>query len=225
MFSIRARILTAIILVTACSARPEGPGLGALVSQEDERAHVAELERKAKQFRGDQEQRLKRVLSRLLRAMPDPHRLTVLILESDSINAYVGGGIIAVSLGMIRFVKSDDELAVVLGHELGHLPSFSGHALLSGIRSDREREADIRGLVYAYRGGYDIRSGAAVFERMAIELVPGPGGRYHGHPSHAERLILAEKVADILDQSGGELNAEILVERLHHLVGSFGDIP
>lgn len=228
MSTIRARILTAsfLILVTACATRPDSPGLRALVSREDEQAHVAELERKAKQFRRNQEERLDRVLSGLLRAVPEPPRLTVLILESDKINAYVGGGILAISLGMLRFVKSDDELAVVLGHELGHFPSFSGHALLSGIRSDREREADVRGLVYAYRAGYDIRAAAGIYERMATELVPGPGeGKLHGHPSHAERIILAEKVGDILDRSVGELNADTLVQQMHRLVGSFGDIP
>lgn len=228
MSTIRARILTAslLILVAACAARPESLGLRALVSREDEEAHVAELERKAKQFRWSQEERLDRVLTRLFRAMSEPPRLTVLILESDKVNAYAGGGILAISLGMLRFVKSDDELAVVLGHELGHLPSFSDHALLSGIRSDREREADIRGLVYAYQADYDIRAAAVVYERMAVELVPGPGeGKLHGHPSHAERMILAEKVANILDRSGGELNADALVKQLHHLVGSFGDIP
>ena len=38
----------------------------------------------------------------------------------ETVNAFADGNTIAVTTGMLRFVKSDDELAVVLGHELAH---------------------------------------------------------------------------------------------------------
>ena len=44
----------------------------------------------------------------------------VTIEKSDSINAYTDGGHIYVLSGMLGFVKSDDELALIIGHEMGH---------------------------------------------------------------------------------------------------------
>jgi membrane-associated protease RseP (regulator of RpoE activity) len=40
--------------------------------------------------------------------------------ESDEINAHADGRVLHVNRGLLRFVESDDELALVLGHELAH---------------------------------------------------------------------------------------------------------
>lgn len=62
--------------------------------------------------------------------IPFEHELTVgrraypvffLVEESGSINAYATPGEITVTTGLLRFVRSDDELAVVMAHELAHL--------------------------------------------------------------------------------------------------------
>lgn len=42
------------------------------------------------------------------------------VVDSDAINAAADGRIIMLSRGMLRFVRTDDELALVLGHELAH---------------------------------------------------------------------------------------------------------
>ena len=39
---------------------------------------------------------------------------------SDAINAFADGRRIGITTGMMRFVESDDELALVVGHELAH---------------------------------------------------------------------------------------------------------
>lgn len=44
-----------------------------------------------------------------------------LVLADDQVNAGTNGAAIGVTRGMLRFVESDDELAVVLGHELAHI--------------------------------------------------------------------------------------------------------
>ena len=44
----------------------------------------------------------------------------VVIVDSDIINAAADGRRIAINRGIIRFVKSDDELALVMAHELAH---------------------------------------------------------------------------------------------------------
>jgi membrane-associated protease RseP (regulator of RpoE activity) len=47
------------------------------------------------------------------------------IASSDAVNAYADGNEMFVTTGMMNFVKSDHELALVLGHELSH--NFLGH--------------------------------------------------------------------------------------------------
>ncbi len=44
----------------------------------------------------------------------------VVIQQSDSVNAYADGINIYITYGMLRFVENDDELAVVLAHEIAH---------------------------------------------------------------------------------------------------------
>lgn len=44
---------------------------------------------------------------------------------SDAINAFADGKAVGITTGMMRFVESDDELALVVGHELAH--NVSGH--------------------------------------------------------------------------------------------------
>lgn len=58
-----------------------------------------------------------------------------LILDSDEINAFAApGGFIFVSRGMLQLCASEDELAAVLAHEIGHVQHRHG---LRAIRSSR----------------------------------------------------------------------------------------
>ncbi|RYY39364.1 MAG: peptidase M48 Ste24p [Chitinophagaceae bacterium] len=63
-----------------------------------------------------------------------PKKPTLLIDRSSAVNAYsIGGGLIAVNLGLVTFAGSREEVALVLAHELAH--DILGHA----DRSMRER--------------------------------------------------------------------------------------
>jgi predicted Zn-dependent protease len=54
------------------------------------------------------------------RARPDIH-YTFKIIDTNDINSFsLPGGFIYVNYGLLNFVNSDDELAGVLGHEIGH---------------------------------------------------------------------------------------------------------
>jgi predicted Zn-dependent protease len=65
---------------------------------------------------------LDRVSRRLLQAIPNPPQVNVILAAGErSINAGTTFGKIIVAEGMLRFVKSDDELAMILGHEFAHL--------------------------------------------------------------------------------------------------------
>src|SRR5947209_4962601 len=44
------------------------------------------------------------------------------VLDSDDVNAVAApGGFIYINRGTLRFVESEDELAAVMGHEVGHV--------------------------------------------------------------------------------------------------------
>ncbi|MFA5203477.1 MAG: M48 family metalloprotease [Lentisphaeria bacterium] len=45
-----------------------------------------------------------------------------IVVDTPEINAFAApGGFIVVTTGMLRFLRSEDELAVILGHEVGHV--------------------------------------------------------------------------------------------------------
>jgi len=61
------------------------------------------------------------------------------ILDSPEINAFAcPGGIILITRGMLSSVKSEDELAAVLAHEIGHIIHRDG---VAAIKSSRWSEA------------------------------------------------------------------------------------
>ncbi len=78
--------------------------------------------------------RLDRVARRLLKAIPNPPQVNFILAAGEpSINAGATFGKVIVSEGMMRFVRSDDELAMILGHELAHITQ--GH-VQSGARNN-----------------------------------------------------------------------------------------
>jgi membrane-associated protease RseP (regulator of RpoE activity) len=106
----------------------------------------------------------------------------------DNIDAYSEGERIVVYSGLLRFLESDDELAVILGHELAH-------ALLDdGLDPAAvEREADTLGLYLAALAGYDIAVARDLSHRfirefpLALETRTG-----HTHLSSPERALALE---------------------------------
>lgn len=70
-----------------------------------------------------------------------------------------------VTSGFIRFAKTDDELALVVAHELAH--RISGTQVVPGPQV--EVRADRLGLYLAARAGYDISDAPAFWDRVAVE--------------------------------------------------------
>lgn len=67
-----------------------------------------------------------------------PYWIRFMTADSDEVNAFAEPEQIVVTYGMLRFIHSDDELAVVLGHELahltqGHIAKSMGSGILAGI--------------------------------------------------------------------------------------------
>ena len=61
----------------------------------------------------------------IVAASNDPmpyHGYSFIMLDSEEVNAFaVPGGFVFVTTGMLKFLKDEDELAAILGHEMGHI--------------------------------------------------------------------------------------------------------
>lgn len=213
------------------------------ITSEEEKRIKEQLEAESKQWQEKQQARVEEVASRIIEATGTQSVIRFVFaaksdqvkasqINLDAVNAWTDGKTVWVTRGMLRFLKSDDELAAVLGHEVGH--ALRGHirqglaqdilgtalAVPAGIFGgsigqqvaarmvqlatakfdrDREREADLYGLLWVYRAGYDVDQGKEVFKRIAIEM---PGSMERGflstHPTAPERFLALDKIAETL---------------------------
>ena len=92
----------------------------------------------------------------------------ILLSRSNSINAFsAGNGILVVNLGLINQVKSVDELAFVIGHELSHdVRAHGDEKILAQARviADKERSKEIKKI---------IRSEYRVYSQLKDYYLPG----------------------------------------------------
>ena len=115
----------------------------------------------------------------------------------STINAYANGRAITVTSGMMNFTQSDEELALIIAHELahntmGHVRKIVGNTILSGFakRFTRpfESEADYVGLYYAVRAGYAPDNIEQLWKRMAL-IGPRSVSRAKSHPTYPDRYL------------------------------------
>jgi len=113
------------------------------------------------------------IMGRLLPVIPasavEDRRITVdvLVINSPEINAFtLPGRVICVDAGLIRELKSAEEMAAVLGHELSHVVHRDPLALLG-------RQIGMATLANVVTGG----QGAAVLERIIQTMVNVHYGR------------------------------------------------
>jgi beta-barrel assembly-enhancing protease len=120
------------------------------------------------------------------------------ILNSESLNAFSApGGYIYVTTGLLRFVKNTDEVAGILGHEVAHIAlrhaakmlreSQINRPVLPGdpdrvekmlrmfkyYRVEYEKDADLLGISYAYKAGYNPNGLPDFMEAILAESVGG----------------------------------------------------
>lgn len=165
-----------------------------------------------------------------------------LVLEhSKKINAFTDGHEVFISKGMLNFVSSREELAIVLSHELAH--NFMGHqdarlqnqvlgtiadiaagaggfmtfgafSHIGGAANIQnfEREADYVGLYIMARAGYSVDKAHLFWRKMALKFPEGIKGEYGSdHPSSAERFLLLKKTAEEINRKK-QLRLELLPE-------------
>ena len=125
------------------------------------------------------------------------------LLKSSEINAFcMPGGKIAFYSGILDNLKlSDDEIAIVMGHEMSHALREHSRARMAqqaatnigasllGLRFSRddETEADAVGLELAARAGYDPRAGVILWQKMQASHSGGPPKWLSSHPADGDR--------------------------------------
>ena len=121
----------------------------------------------------------------------------VRLTQTSTINAYADGRNITMTSGMMNFVKNDDELALIVGHELGHntmghIRKIVSNVILSlgATRYTRpfESEADYVGMYYMTRAGYSPEGVEEFWRRLAVTN-PKNVARDKTHPRYPSRYL------------------------------------
>lgn len=146
-------------------------------------------------------------------------RMPVYVTKKLMLNAYADGTAITFSPVVCEVFSDDDELAVIVGHEIAHnllghyeealtgmvtgavaesifggvtgisLGGAGANAGVVAFSKEREREADYYGLYLAAFAGYDIGKAPDLWRALGHESGGGSGGLTH--PSHPERAARA----------------------------------
>ncbi len=123
----------------------------------------------------------------------------VQLVSNDSVNAFADGGKVMITTGMFRFAEKDEELALVVGHEiahnhLGHITKKIGNTILGSVldaavavvagvntqglfgklagrafSKEFEAEADYSGVYITARAGFEIEDAPKFWRRMSVE--------------------------------------------------------
>jgi predicted Zn-dependent protease len=144
------------------------------------------------------------------------------VVDDAAVNAFaLPGGYIYVTRGILAHLRSEAELAAVIGHEIGQ-----GLLFLKFGRDD-ENQADELGLRYMTRAGYDPREMLEVFGVLDGVTRAEGGGRMPDwlstHPSPGNRLTRIEGQIAATGASGSVVNRTEYLRRLDGMV--FGENP
>lgn len=127
---------------------------------------------------------------------------------SGAINAYATGRSIIVTTAMMDFAKDDDELALILGHELAHntmkhVRKSIQNMILSGFakRTTRpfESEADYVGLYYMARAGFEIDGAENIWRRIG-QINPKSIVHATTHPVTPARFLAIRAAIDEINE-------------------------
>ena len=153
----------------------------------------------------------------------EPHRACgydVQLNPSDELNARADGRRLFISTALAGFTRSDDELALILGHELAHHVlrhrdwsdvggagrQANDAAAVTGA-GDKEAQADRVGLYLAARAGYDTRVAPAFWRRFGAYnwRVRYPQLRHASAEARARALEQVQVEIDAKRAAGGPL--------------------
>lgn len=114
------------------------------------------------------------------------------ILDTSTINAWTDGEDVTITTGILRTMSSVDEIALVLGHELGHVINYDvlHNQMEDAVKfplnqSYKEAAADKIGGFMMMRAGYDICKGKKIMQTFRDNFGSDAGAT--GHPDNAFR--------------------------------------
>ena len=162
--------------------------------------------------------------------LPKGCNYPVVLSSSDAVNAYADGTNVVITRGMMRFAQTEQELALVVSHEMAHnsmshitaktLNSLGGTLLdiaaaIAGVNTqglfgkigasaysqEFESEADYVGLYIMARAGMNPDGAEQFWRKMAVEH-PASINSSHAssHPATAERFLAIEKTIDQIEE-------------------------
>jgi hypothetical protein len=101
---------------------------------------------------------------------------------------------------LLREVHDDDQLALVVGHEIAHI--ILGRVLRTwSSRRDTEAEADYIGAYLAARAGHDLDVGdIEVFDTLVFGNVDAVGRRSRTHPITSARTLALRETLDEIER-------------------------
>jgi beta-barrel assembly-enhancing protease len=141
---------------------------------------------------------------------------TISLVDDTLVNAFThAGGNIYVTTGLLKFVETDDELAFVIAHEIGHnenehcrksvqrlmtATAIMGDEDIGGIANSllravfapfdqhQELDADLSGVYLAFAAGYDPKRSEDFFRKLAKNEEENIIDKFlRSHPWSAER--------------------------------------
>jgi predicted Zn-dependent protease len=147
---------------------------------------------------------------------------TLVLTPDPAFNAFVTGGTdLFVNEGLLKEIQSDDELAIVMGHEMAHVAAnhvferegqlrvsaltHSGTAqrqsFAAAFTYEQEAEADRIGILYASLAGFDPHAASRLWQRMSITQGNyRDTGLYQDHPLSEERAAAMAQAAQQVQQ-------------------------
>jgi beta-barrel assembly-enhancing protease len=178
----------------------------------EEECEIIENDRRFGKLRG--------VLAKMEKANGLDDDFSVYLVKDKENNAFSSvGGHLYLTTGMMKFLRNDDELAWVIGHEMAHVTcghcdrkaktihvaggfgdivetgASVGLMLTAPFGQGDEYEADSKGRQYAKEAGYDTKAGLEVLRRFKKDE-----GEYddlekmfRSHPFSEERISRLEK--------------------------------
>ena len=166
-----------------------------------------------------------------MRVQPDVLcRYGVGLSGADDVNAMADGDNVIITKGMMRFAETDQELSLVVAHEIAHntmnhidakRTNATGGLLLdvlaaaagvntqglfqnigaSAYSQDFESEADYVGMYIMARAGLPLRGAADFWRRMAAEHPSSIASNHSAsHPASAERFVSLEHTVKEIEQ-------------------------
>lgn len=155
--------------------------------------------------------RVKEIFDRLLKVSHREHLpWEVHVIENEAFNAYtIGGGKVFVFTGLIEDslgVRTDDELAAVLAHEIAHVTArhasekgtklaaakladsdLNNQVFEASFTTNQEKEADKYAAIYMALAGFNPEAASEIWKRHDKARGSNVGTLAHTHPIYDER--------------------------------------